>query len=378
MATSLRPQCSKQIFERKNIQNGNTRDNLDFPTTRGMGDIAGFQRRLFPHSHSLRVPVISRIPFPKPVLPVQSPPLWPINSSYEVHLRGQRGQVNGSIPRYKNPPVPRRLVDSSPYQRILPPGNPSAPRPLSGIGLGSEPSKVGTGTQTGARICGLQVRPLSRLGQTDVELLGVSSTEGSVHSSPTFLQSQDLYVINRSPDSNRKAGTPGTSPHEANPVASQKTLESSRISRKRDPSPKVSSPALIMVDQRAQCLARSAPAPLASCHSNLYRRLKRRLGCSLRRFYNKRYLVSARKPPSHKLPRTKSGLAGLKKVPAPCTREGSADCHRQHYSCGIHQQGGRYEVRLTLCPSLAAPVLVQPETGCSQGQTHSGSSQCDY
>ena len=104
---------------------------------------------------------------------------------------------------------------------------------------------------------------------------------------------------------------------------------------------------------------------------------QKKAGCSLRRFYNKRCLVSTRKPPSHKLPRAKSGLAGLKKVPAPCTKEGSADCHRQHHSCGIHQQGGRYEVRLTLCPSLAAPVLVQPETGCSQGQTHSWSSQCD-
>ena len=155
--TSLRPQCSKQIFERKNIQNGNTRDNSDLPTTRRMGDIAGFQRHLFPHTHSRRVPEISQVPLPKPVLPVQGPPLWPLNSSYGVHLRGQRGQVNGSIPGYKNPPVPRRLVDSSPHQRTLPPGHPIPPQPLSGVGLGSKPSKVGTGTQTGVRICGVQV-----------------------------------------------------------------------------------------------------------------------------------------------------------------------------------------------------------------------------
>ena len=287
MASSLRPQCSKQIFERKNIQNGNTRDNSDFPTTGRMGDIAGFQRRLFPHPHPHRVPEISRVPLPKPVLPVQGPPLWLLNSSYGVHLRGQRGQVNGSIPGYKDPPVPRRLVDSSPYQRIMPPGPPIPPRPLSGVGLGSKPSKVGTGTQTGVRICGLQVRPLLRLGQADSEPLGVTTTEGSVHSSQTFLQSQDLYVTNRSPDSNRKAGTPGTAPHEANPVASQKTLEGSRISGKRNSSPKVSSPTPTMVDQGGQCLTRSTSAPLASCHSNLYRRLKRRLGCSLRQLYNK-------------------------------------------------------------------------------------------
>ena len=85
--------------------------------------------------------------------------------------RGQRGQVNGSIPGYKDPPVPRRLVDSSPYQRILPPGHPIPPVPLSGIGLGGEPTKIRVGTQAGIRICGLPIRPLTRTGQTDPEPL---------------------------------------------------------------------------------------------------------------------------------------------------------------------------------------------------------------
>ena len=118
-------------------------------------------------------------------------------------------------------------------------------------------------------------------------------------------------------------------------------------------------------------------APLTSCHSGLYRRLKRRLGCSLRRLRNKRCLVGARGPPSHKLPRTKGSLTGLKKVPAPSSRKSSTNCYRQHHSCSLHQQVGRYEVRLTLCPSLAAPVLVQPEAGDSKGQTHPWSSKCD-
>ena len=114
MAANLGPQCSKQIFECKNIQNVNPRDNLDFLATRGMGDIAGFQRCLFPHSSSCQVPEMSQVPLPKSVLSIPGPSLWPLNSSDGVHLCGQRGQVNGSIPGYKDPPVPRRLVDSSP------------------------------------------------------------------------------------------------------------------------------------------------------------------------------------------------------------------------------------------------------------------------
>ena len=107
MATNLGPQCSKQIFERKNIQNGNSRNNSVVPATRGMGDIAGFQQRLLPHSSSCKVPEISQVPFSKSVLSVQGPSLWPLHSSNGVHLCGQRGQVDGSIPGYKDPPVPR-------------------------------------------------------------------------------------------------------------------------------------------------------------------------------------------------------------------------------------------------------------------------------
>ena len=131
------------------------------------------------------------------------------------------------------------------------------------------------------------------------------------------------------------------------------------------------------MDQGDKCLNRPTPAPLASCNSNLYRRLKRRLGCSLRRLHNKRHLVSSRKPPSHKFPGTKSRPTNPKTIPAFGARKSRFSCHRQHYSGGIHQQGGRYEVRLTLCPSMAAPVLVQSETGSSEGQAHPWSSECD-
>ena len=73
----------------------------------------------------------------------------------------------------------------------------------------------------------------------------------------------------------------------------------------------------------------------------------------------------------------KAVLLALKKIPTISARKGRPDCHRQHYSCGIHQQGGRYEVRFTLCPSLAAPMLVQSQANSTEGQTHSGPSECN-
>ena len=160
-------------------------------------------------------------------------------------------------------------------------------------------------------------------------------------------------------------------------VAPQEALESPRISGKGDPNSEVSPPVPAVVDPRGKCPKGSALTPPATRSSNLYRCLKRRLGCSLRRLHSKRYLVSARKQVAHKLLRTKSRVVSTKKIPTFSARKGRPDCHRQHYGCSIHQQGRRYEVRLTLCPSLAAPMLVQPQSNSTEGQTHSRPSECN-
>ena len=73
---------------------------------KGMGDIAGIQRRLFPHTSTQPVPEIPPVSLPKQNLPVPGSALWPINSSYGVDLCGQRSQVDGSFPGYMDPPVP--------------------------------------------------------------------------------------------------------------------------------------------------------------------------------------------------------------------------------------------------------------------------------
>ena len=178
MAGNLRPQCSKQIFECKNIQNGDPRDKSNLFATRGMGDIAGFQRRLFSHSSTLQVQEIPLVSLPKPDIPVPGSSLWPLNSSYGVHLEVKLMAQSRGI----------RI------HQYLPPGHPVPPRPLPGVGLGSEPRKIGVGTQTGVRVCGLPVRPLTRTGQTDPEPLGVNSTESGFYS-VQFILSKFMSLI---------------------------------------------------------------------------------------------------------------------------------------------------------------------------------------
>ena len=377
VAANLGPQYSKSVFMRKNIQNGNPGDNSNLLTTGRVGDIAGLQRRLLPHSNPCQLPKIPQVPLPEPVLPISGSSLWPVNSSNGVHLCSQRGKTNGSVSRYKDPPVPRRLVDSSPYQRILPPGNPVPPSPLPGVGLDCKYPKIRTGTPTSLRLRRLPVRPTQRISQAYSKPLGGPSTKSNSTVTEQILPSENFHVSYRSTHCDRKTGAPRQAAHETYSVAPQETLESPRISGKGDPNSKVSPSVPAVVDPRRKCPKGSTLTPPTTRSSNLYRRLKRRLGCSLRRLHSKRYLVSARKQVAHKLLRTKSRVVSSKKIPTFSTRKNRPHCHRQHYSCGIHQQGGRYEVRLTLCPSLAAPMLVQPQTDSAEGQTHSRLSECN-
>ena len=51
--------------------------------------------------------------------------------------------------------------------------------------------------------------------------------------------------------------------------------------------------------------------------------------------------------------------------------------HGQHNGCLVHQQGGGYEIRLSLCPPLETAFLVQPQADGATGQAHSGKIECD-
>ena len=77
--------------------------------------------------------------------------------------------------------------------------------------------------------------------------------------------------------------------------------------------------------------------------------------------YGKREVVSARKQVAYKLPGTKSGLSGPKRVLRPLIKQACTHSNRQHHSCCLHQQGRRrHEVWPTLCPTTANPDLVGP------------------
>ena len=154
-------------------------------------------------------------------------------------------------------------------------------------------------------------------------------------------------------------------------MASPKRLEGTRITRKSDPNSQVPAPPLTMVIKRRQCSHRPTITPNKTCSANIYRRIKRRVGHSLKQTHFKRVLVTARKQAAYQLSRTKSSLSISERVPRPLYRQDSTCGNRQHYSSVIHKQRRRHEVGSTLCPIVENLDLVYQEASDSQSLTHS-------
>ena len=117
---------------------------------------------------------------------------------------------------------------------------------------------------------------------------------------------------------------------------------------------------------------RSTITPTKPCSATIYRRTKRRLGCSLKLSLCKGNLVPSRKQTTHKLPGTKGGLFCPKRVPRPLPEQHSSYSHRQHHiGCLCKQRKG-----MKLGTSVENPDLVYHQTGYSKSPTHSRPAEC--
>ena len=153
-------------------------------------------------------------------------------------------------------------------------------------------------------------------------------------------------------------------------MALEEQLEGIRITRKGDTCSQIAPPPPKVVAAGKQCASRSTITPTKTCSADIYRRIKRRVGRSLKRVHCKGNLVPSRKQVASKPLGTKGGLSGPKRVPRPLLKQHSPGSHRQHNSDCLYQQGRGDEVVLSVCPTVENPVLVNQETGNSQSMSH--------
>ena len=343
----------------------------------GVGHLSRLQRCLLSHTDTGTIQKISTFSCPGPDLPVQSIAFRSVHSAHGVHCISQRGETDGHTQGYKNPPVPRRLVGesqiSTPLSPTYPTPGPDVPEPR----LAGESREIRTGTQTSIRLRRLPVRPQVRPGQTHSGPVAKPSRQDTGTSITTDLSGPAVHVLDRPPYSHRKTGSPRPTTHETYTVAPQKQLEGTRISGEGYPSTEVPAPALTMVARRRQGSSRPTFTPNKTCSANFYRRIKRRVGRSLKRVHYKRVLVDTGKQAAHKPSRTKSSFPSIERVPRSLCREDSSSSNRQYYSSSLHKQGRRNEVGPTVCPTVENRDLVFPATSNSQSSTHSRPLKCD-
>ena len=369
--TYPRPEQSKPVSQGGEIQNGDTGNHQDLPPARGVGDLNRLQGRLLPHTNTGTIQEISEISCPGTNLPVQGSPFRAFNSTLGVHCNSKGGEIDGPKAGYKNPPVPRRLVGESLLPTGLSASHTETNADMPGARLAGEHRKIRIGPQTSLQFCRLPIRPSSRPGQTHSGPVAESTGQGTTATFQTGLFSPGLHVFSRLTDSHRKAGPLGSVAHEANSVASKEQLEDTRIVRKDNSSSEIPTPTLAVVAERRKRSHRSAFTPSKTRLTNLYRRVKRRLGRSLKRAYCKRCMVHPGKQTAYKLSGAQSRLPSLKAIPGPLFGQDSPGGHRQHHCGSLHKQGRRHEIRSTMRPPLEDPDLVHPERGDSEIPPHS-------
>ena len=376
MATYPRSEQTESFPQGGEIQDGNTRNHQDVPPTRGVGHLNRFQGRLLPYTNTGTVQEISEISCPRSDIPVQGPALWSDHSTLGVYCVSKGGETDGQSQGYKDPPVPRQLVGES----HIPPGLSStyseSGENMSKIGLAGEFGKVRTGSKADLRFCRLPVRPQGRSGPTDPRQVAEPSGQNIRNNVTTTLSSSTVHVPDRVANGHRKASSPRPATYEAHTVAPQAALENTRVTRKSDSNSQILVPSFAMVATGRECSHRPTITPNKACSANLYRRIKRRVGRSLKRIHCQRDLVTARKQVAYKLFRTQGSVSCLKRVSKPLCKQDSTCGYRQHYSDVVYKQGRRHEVGHTLCPTMENLDLVYQTSSNSKSPTYPRAAQC--
>ena len=168
---------------------------------------------------------------------------------------------------------------------------------------------------------------------------------------------------------------PGGMPsHEALSVSSQGALDISSVAG-QPPS----------LDRNHFCTPRLVAEPHKGCrpssqrpqHQTLYRRLKRRLGRSLRSKFYRGSVVGQGKKATHKYSRVEGGLPGPSKLQGPVSEPNSASCNGQLNSGRLHKQTRRNSLSRDVHFPVEDHDMVPSLSHNIKRQTHSRVPECD-
>ena len=176
---------------------------------------------------------------------------------------------------------------------------------------------------------------------------------------------------------NGENGPGGTPSHEALSVSSQGALEISSVAGQPPSLHRIHCSPPRLVAKSLKCDERCRPSSQGPQYPTLYRRLKRRLGRSLRSKFYKGSVVRSGKKATHKCPRIEGGLTGPSRLQGPAPEPNSASCDGQLNSGSLHQQTRRNSLSKDVCSPVEDHDLVPSLPHNIESQAHPRVPECD-
>ena len=283
---SHRPKQAQHFSTRRKVQNGNSRVHQDLPDSRGVGIVNRSVGRLPAHPHPPKLKEIPKVLLQGSGVPVHLPPIRTSHSPPGLYNDCKGSETNGPLKRTQNSPIPGRLADQVPVSGGSPSEHSGGGRPNPVLGVDNKSGKIRTETYSGVLVRGLRVP--SRFSPCKTHSREMAQTSGFDPTTQvkTCFDCKMFDVANWVASLNGENGPGGTPSHEALSVSSQGALEISSVAG-QPPSldrSHCSPPGLVAKSLKRD--ERRRPSSQRPQYPTLYRRLKRRLGRSLRpKFY---------------------------------------------------------------------------------------------
>ena len=295
MEASNRPKQAQYFSTRRDVQDGNSRIHQDLPDSRGMGSVDRSVGCLPSHPHPSSLKEIPKILPQVSGVPVHLPTFRTGHSPPGLYHDRKGGEAHGPLPRAQTPPIPGRLTD----QVSIPGGSPSehsgSGRSNPVLGMDHQSTKIRTESHSGVFVRGLRVPPKFSPCQTHSREMAQTSGFYPATQVKTCFDCKMFDVSNWVASLNGENGPGGTPSHEALSVSPQGALE---ISSTTGQPPSLDRSHLCtsrLVAEPCKRDERLRPSSQRPQYPTLYRRLKRRLGRSLRTKFYPRSVVSPEK-----------------------------------------------------------------------------------
>ena len=320
---------AQRFSTRRKVQNGNSRVHQDLFGSRGVGIVDRSIGRLPSHPHPPKLKEIPKVLPQVSGVPVHIPPLRAGHSPPGLYNDCKGSQANGPIQRFQTSPIPGRLADQVPVSGGSPSEHSGSGRTNPVLGVDYKSGKVRTETYSGVFVRGLRIRPRFSPCKTHSREMAQTSGFDPTTQVKTCFDCKMFDFANWVACLNGEDGPGGMPSHEAISVSSQGTLEISSVGGQPPSLDGNDFCTSRLVAKSCKRDERRRPSSERPQYPTLYRRLKRRLGSSIRSKFNKGSVVRSGKKATHKRPRVEGGLTGPSNIESQ-THSRVSECDSQH------------------------------------------------